>query len=108
MTSSLETLMSVPVRRVPRPLVGSALISHTDYGLLLNRCELARYDGCTDELPALIGYRGRVYDVTGRSPSNGQFSWLHYAGRDCTAELRRHPRRDSLLTDLPCVGVLED
>jgi predicted heme/steroid binding protein len=108
MTANFASLMSVPVKELPRSMTEPAMISSVDYGLLVNRYELARYNGCTDELPILIAYAGRVYDVTGRTPWDDGVNWRRYAGRDCTVELREHPRRDALLVSLPCVGVLED
>jgi predicted heme/steroid binding protein len=108
MTALFGNLMSVPVRRGLRPFVGPATIAHGEYGLLVNRFELARYDGCIDQLPVLIGYRGRVYDITGRDSLEDEISWQRYAGRDCTTELSRHPRFRTLLAGLPCVGLLED
>lgn len=108
MAASFASLMSVPVNRVPAPIAETITVSPIDYGLLLNRGELARFDGCTDELPVLIAYRGRIYDVTGRAPLNGEINWRRHAGKDCTAVLRVHPRRDVLLTSFPCVGALED
>jgi predicted heme/steroid binding protein len=108
MAARLASLMSVPVKKLSRSMKQATKTSCVDYGLLLNRYELARYDGCTGELPVLIAYRGRIYDVTGRKPWKGEVNWRRYAGRDCTAELRAHPRRVSLLTSSPCVGVLED
>lgn len=100
--------MSVPVKIARGSLAENAMNASVDYGLLLNRRELARYDGHTDELPVLIGYRGRIYDATGRKPVNGDDRWQRYAGRDCTADLCAHPRRNAWLMSLPCVGALED
>lgn len=108
MTANFASLMSVPVRKTPPILAETASVASVEYGLLLNRYELARYDGCTEELPLLIAYRGRIYDVTDRPPWDEGVNWRRYAGHDCTAELRKHPRRDSLLTSVPCVGVLDD
>jgi predicted heme/steroid binding protein len=108
MTASSASLMSVPLKRIPASASGKSTVSYLDYGLLLNPYELARYNGSTDELPILIAYRGRIFDVTGCKPWSGMDRWGHYAGRDCTAELRKHPRCDSLLTAMPCVGLLED
>jgi predicted heme/steroid binding protein len=108
MRASVASLMSVPVNKLPQSVVGVATVASADYGLILNRCELARYNGRTEELPVLIAYKGRIYDVTGRTPWNGDKNWQRYAGRDCTANMRAHPRRDALLDSLPCVGMLED
>lgn len=108
MRASVASLMSVPVNKLPQSVVGTATVTSADYGLILNRCELARYDGHTEELPILIAYKGRVYDVTGFKPWNGDESWRRYAGRDCTANMRAHPGRNSLLDSIPCVGMLED
>lgn len=108
MTTCFASLMSVPVRNERGSMVGNVMNAPVDYGLLLNRRELARYDGCTDELPVLIAYRGRIYDATGHVPLDGDHNWRRYAGKDCTADLRTHPRRYAWLKSLPCVGALED
>ncbi len=108
MTACFGSLMSVPVRDRQGSMSGVVINPAVDYGLLLNRHELARYDGRSDELPVFIGYRGRVYDATGHKLFCGSDSWRSYAGRDCTADLRAYPRRAARLVSLPCVGALED
>jgi predicted heme/steroid binding protein len=109
MNTCFASLMSVPVRNGRRALFEDAVNASVDYGLLLNRRELARYDGRTDELPVLIAYRGRIYDATGHEPTDGDdANWQRYAGRDCTADLRGQPRCYTWLMSLPCVGALED
>ncbi len=80
MSAMFASLMSVPVQRVADSMVATYTASQLAYGLLLNRRELARFDGCTDELPVLIAYRGRIYDVAGRAPLNGEINWRCYAG----------------------------
>ncbi len=108
MTACFGSLMSVPVKDPRESMSGVVINPVLDYGLLLNRHELARYDGRSDELPVFIGYQGRVYDATDHKPSHGSNGWRSYAGRDCTADLRAHPRRAARLISLPCVGALED
>lgn len=108
MRASAASLMSVPVNRLPQIVAGMSMVESADYGLILNRSELARYDGHVEELPILIAYKGRVYNVTGRKPWDGDKTWRRYAGKDCTANVRSHPRRGSLLDTVPCVGMLED
>lgn len=71
-----------------------------------SRAALAEYDGSVPGRTVLIGYRGRVYDVS-RS-----FMWLggrHFslrAGRDLTARLAEAPHGAEMPTSMPCVGVL--
>ena len=108
MRASAASLMSVPVNKMPQFVVGASPVVSADYGFILNRSELARYDGRVEELPILIACQGRVYNVTGRKPWNGDKTWRRYAGRDCTASVRAHRRRESLLDSVPCVGMLED
>lgn len=108
MTTCSASLMSVPVKNTRGSILGNPTNSPNDYGLLLNRHELARYDGCIDELPILVAYRGRIYDATDRKLDYDDDSWRRYAGRDCTADLLAHPRRNAWLMSLPCVGALED
>jgi hypothetical protein len=67
MTTTYASLISIPVRPIASPLAEIAMALSIDYGLLLNRRELGHFDGCTDELPVLIAYHGRIYDVTGRA-----------------------------------------
>jgi predicted heme/steroid binding protein len=67
---------------------------------------LAGFNGADPDKPVLIGYRGRVYDVSGRFMwMNGRHFWLR-AGRDLTADLREAPHGEEMLNDVPCVGVL--
>lgn len=108
MRANSASLMSVPVKKMPAILAETAVVSSVEYGLLMNRYELSRYDGATDGLPVLIAYKGRIYDVTDREPWDPDDDRQRYAGKDCTAELCAHPRRDALLAGVPCVGVLED
>ena len=65
---------------------------------------LAQYNG-KHGAPAYIAYAGKVYDVT--------HSWLwkkgkhqarHYAGRDCTGELKDAPHGEDLIHKFPQVG----
>lgn len=108
MTTVNASLMSVPVKHMQSLVAETTMALSADYGLLLNRRELRRFNGCTDELPVLIAYQGRIYDVTNRAPWNRENNWRCHAGTDCTALLRAHPDRDLLLTSVPCVGALED
>lgn len=108
MTACFASLMSVPVKNTRGSMAEAVINPAVDYGLILNRHELARYDGRSSQLPVFVAYRGRVYDATGHKPLRGSDGWRRYAGRDCTADLRAHPRRAARLVSLPCVGALED
>lgn len=68
--------------------------------------ELAGYDGSTSGRPILIGYKGCVYDVTGRFMwMAGHHFWLH-AGCDLTGRLSDSPHGEEMLERVPCVGTL--
>jgi predicted heme/steroid binding protein len=68
--------------------------------------ELAEFDGSDSSRPVLIGYRGYVYDVSGRFMwMNGRHFWLR-AGRDLTGRMDEAPHGEEMLEGLPCVGTL--
>ena len=68
--------------------------------------ELAQYDGSVPGQPILIGYDGRVYDVSGLFMwMTGQHFWLN-AGRDLTGRMSEGPHDDTMLQRAHCVGVL--
>jgi predicted heme/steroid binding protein len=68
--------------------------------------ELAEHDGRVARRPILIGYRGRVYDVTHLFLwMTGQHFWLH-AGRDLTGRISEAPHGEEMLQRARCVGVL--
>jgi predicted heme/steroid binding protein len=68
--------------------------------------ELAEHDGRVAGRPILIGYKGRVYDVTHLFLwMTGQHFWLH-AGRDLTGRISEAPHGEEMLQRARCVGVL--
>ena len=70
------------------------------------RDELRRHDG-TNGTPALIAYKGKVYDVS-RSFlwQGGRHQAMHAAGADLTDAMADAPHGDDLLEGFPVVGVL--
>jgi len=67
---------------------------------------LAACDGSDARRPVLIGYAGRVYDVSASFLwMNGRHFWLR-AGRDLTDCLAEAPHGAEMLEAVPCVGVL--
>jgi predicted heme/steroid binding protein len=70
------------------------------------RDELRRFDG-TNGTPALIAYRGKVYDVSQSFLwQGGRHEAMHTAGADLTGPLAGAPHGDELLKDFPVVGIL--
>jgi len=68
---------------------------------------LAAFDGSDPARPTLVGYRGRVYDVSGRFMwLNGRHFWLR-AGRDLTGRMREAPHGEEMLEKVPCIGILQ-
>lgn len=70
--------------------------------------ELRRCDG-TNGRPALIAYKGKVYDVTGSFLwQEGRHQVLHSAGADLTDAMADAPHGDDLMERVPVVGALID
>ncbi|TMJ47435.1 MAG: cytochrome B5 [Alphaproteobacteria bacterium] len=68
--------------------------------------ELAAYDGSVSGRPVLIGYKGYVYDVTGRFMwMAGRHFWLR-AGHDLTGRMTDSPHGEEILERVPRVGIL--
>lgn len=68
--------------------------------------ELHAADG-QEGRPAWIGYKGRVYDVTGSFLwQRGAHQAQHKAGRDLTAELETAPHGAEFVERFPVVGQL--
>jgi predicted heme/steroid binding protein len=71
--------------------------------------ELARHDGSDPDLPVLVAYEGRVYDVTGSYPwARGRHWGDHRAGRDLTARMDPRIHGTEMLARVPCIGILQD
>jgi predicted heme/steroid binding protein len=65
---------------------------------------LARYNGKLGAA-AYIAYAGKVYDVTHSFLwQHGKHQARHYAGRDCTGELKDAPHGEDLIYKFPQVG----
>jgi predicted heme/steroid binding protein len=70
--------------------------------------ELAKYNGKKGK-PAYVGYKGRVYDVTGSFHWKEGRHWvLHDAGLDLTDQMKEAPHFDDLLLKFAVVGQLSD
>jgi len=68
--------------------------------------ELALGDG-KEGRPALIGYKGKVYDCTASKLwKNGKHVNAHHAGHDLTAEMAAAPHMDDVMQRMPLVGEL--
>lgn len=74
---------------------------------IFSREELSQYDG-RDGRQAYVGYKGRVYDVTGSFHWKSGRHWvLHEAGTDLTQAMKDAPHFDNLLLPFEVVGILE-
>ena len=72
------------------------------------RDEMRQYDG-TNGRPALIAYKGKVYDVSDSFLwQEGKHQVLHSAGADLTDALADAPHGDDLMKRVPVVGTLVD
>ena len=70
--------------------------------------ELAQYNG-KDGAPAYIGYKGKVYDISGSFQwKNGRHQVLHHAGEDLTDVLEQAPHGADMLEKFPTVGTLRE
>jgi predicted heme/steroid binding protein len=70
--------------------------------------QLARHDGSDSNLPVLIAYKLRVYDVTTSYPWAKGLHWGdHRAGRDLTGCLKESIHGEEMLLRVPCVGIFD-
>ena len=68
--------------------------------------ELAQYNG-KNGTPAYVGYKGKVYDVSGSFLwSDGNHQVLHNAGADLTDAMGQAPHDGDALEKFPMVGTL--
>lgn len=73
-----------------------------------SRAELARHDGGDPNVPVLIAYKNRIYDVTASYPwAKGSHWGDHRAGRDLTGCLKESIHGEEMLLRVPCVGVFD-
>jgi predicted heme/steroid binding protein len=73
------------------------------------RAEIARCDGSDPNLPVLIGYKGKVYDVTRSFPWAKGTHWRDIrAGHDLTQRLKESIYCEEMLERVACVGILVD
>ena len=73
-----------------------------------SRAELARYDGSDPNLPVLIAYKDKVYDVTESYPWAKGVHWgKHRAGQDLTACLDQTIHGEEMLLRVPCAGIFD-
>ncbi len=67
--------------------------------------ELRSFDG-TSGRPAYVGYRGKVYDVTGSDQWVDGDHMGHVAGQDLTEDMDIAPHADDVMEKMKVVGVL--
>lgn len=69
--------------------------------------ELGEFDGKNGR-KAYVGYKGKVYDVTGSFHWKEGTHWVvHQAGRDLTNEMKEAPHFDDLLFQFEIIGILK-
>jgi predicted heme/steroid binding protein len=70
-----------------------------------SRAQLAQHNGSDPNLPILIAYKGKVYDVTASYPwAKGSHWGAHRAGQDLTGCLKGTVHGEEMLLRVPCVG----
>ena len=67
--------------------------------------ELETFDGKGGR-PAYVGYKGKVYDVTGSEMWGDGDHMGHAAGVDLTMEMEIAPHADDVMEKMKVVGVL--
>jgi predicted heme/steroid binding protein len=73
-----------------------------------SRAQLALHDASDPNLPVLIAYKNKVYDVTASYPwAKGSHWGEHRAGQDLTGCLRESVHGEEMLRRVPCVGALD-
>jgi predicted heme/steroid binding protein len=83
---------------------GAAFVPQRQY----SRAQLARHDGGDPDLPVLIAYQGKVYDVTASYPWAKGLHWGdHRAGRDLTGCMKESIHGEEMLLRVRCVGILD-
>lgn len=74
---------------------------------VFTREELSEFSGKNSKL-SYVGYKGKVYDVTGSFHwKNGDHWVVHHAGTDLTKEMKDAPHFDDLLVPFELVGTME-
>ncbi|MDD2666243.1 MAG: cytochrome b5 domain-containing protein [Methanocellales archaeon] len=72
------------------------------------RKELVQYNG-KNKAPALIAYKGKVYDVSCSFLwKGGTHQVTHNAGEDLTDGLEKAPHDADLLNNFPVVGTMHE
>ena len=69
--------------------------------------ELRQFDGKNGK-PAYVGYKGKVYDVSGSEQWGDGDHMGHEAGRDLTEDMDIAPHADDVMERMKIVGVLAE
>lgn len=69
--------------------------------------ELSGFDGKAGR-PAYVGYKGKVYDVSGSDQWGDGDHLGHEAGRDLTEDMDIAPHADDVIQKMKVVGVLAE
>jgi predicted heme/steroid binding protein len=73
-----------------------------------SRAQLAQHDGSDPNLPVLIAYKNKVYDVTASYPwAKGSHWGDHRAGQDLTGCFKETIHGEEMLLRVPCVGEFD-
>jgi predicted heme/steroid binding protein len=99
----MSASFSAPADAAGAEVGASASASTRRYTL----AQLARCDGSEPNLPVLIAYKGKVYDVTASFPWAKGSHWGQLrAGQDHTGHLKESIHGEEMLLRVPCVGLL--
>jgi predicted heme/steroid binding protein len=73
-----------------------------------SRAQLAQHNGSDPNLPILIAYKAKVYDVTASYPwAKGSHWGAHEAGQDLTGCLKETIHGEEMLLRVSCVGEFD-
>ena len=73
-----------------------------------SRAQLAHHNGSDPNVPILIAYKGKVYDLTASYPwAKGSHWGDHLAGQDLTRCMKELIYGEEMLSRVPWVGVFD-
>ena len=72
-----------------------------------SKTDLTQFNG-KDGKPAYVGYKGKVYDVTGSDQWVDGDHLGHIAGKDLTEQMEIAPHSEEVMDKMKIVGVLAD
>ena len=75
-------------------------------GIKLTPAELAAFDGSNGR-PAYVAVNGIIYDVSNSPSWGGGTHFGIYSGKDASAYFKNCHKTDTVLSELPRIGILE-